>query len=574
MYVTGKPERDLFSTHLMRVLIIGPLVADFNRQSTKTRNGQFRRPPAAIPANSGSLGGTALHGLFVAALRADLLRSPTRVILKSIRLPAARAAIRILLRAGWLAASLAAAFTFTSTFSHAADTLPRSVQQALLGANIPPGSVAIVVQELGRAQPALAHNADSAMNPASTMKLLTSFAALELLGPAYTWKTEFFASGALRNGVLEGDLLIKGYGDPKLTVENFWLALRKLRAIGVREIRGDLVLDRSWFEAVDADSARFDNEPLRPYNVVPDALLLNFKAVRFTFVPNTATRTVSITHEPPMAQLEIVPQLRLTEGECGDWRAGLKPDFRTEGGAVRASFAGTYPGACAEQTWNVSLFSHPNYVYGVFKQMWHESGGTISGRVREGTKPAAAQLLFALASPSLAEVVRDINKFSNNVMARQLFLTLSAEILKQPARNERSFEVVHSWLTQRALPLPGLAMDNGSGLSRTERISAGGMARLLEAAFQSAVMPEFIASLPLVALDGTMRRRLKFDSVAGKAHIKTGSLADANTMAGYVLDQNGRRHAVVFFINHANARQGRAAQDALLKWVYESTPAR
>jgi D-alanyl-D-alanine carboxypeptidase/D-alanyl-D-alanine-endopeptidase (penicillin-binding protein 4) len=181
--------------------------------------------------------------------------------------------------------------------------------------------------------------------------------------------------------------------------------------------------------------------------------------------------------------------------------------------------------------------------------------------------------LVATESPSLSEVVRDINKFSNNVMARQLFLTLSAQTLTPPGRNDRSFEVVQSWLSQRALVLPGLVMENGSGLSRAERISASGMARLLEAAFQSAVMPEFMASLPLVAFDGTMRRRLKSDGVAGRAHIKTGSLADVRSIAGYVLDQNSRRHVVVFFINHANAARGQAAQDALLKWVHDSAAA-
>ena len=452
----------------------------------------------------------------------------------------------------------------------AADRLPRSIQQALAAANIPAGNVALFVQELGRPRADLVHNADTPMNPASTMKLVTSFAALELLGPTYSWKTEFLATVPVRNGVLEGDLVIKGYGDPKMTVENFWLALRKLRALGVREIRGDLVLDRSWFETGETDPTRFDNEPLRPYTVAPDALLVNVKSVRFQFVPNLANRTISVAYEPQMAQLEVAPQVRLTEGECGDWRAGLKADFRADGAAMRAGFSGTYPASCGERTWNVSLFSHPNYVFGVFKQLWQESGGSIRGKVRDGGAPPGSQLLFSTESPSLSEVVRDINKFSNNVMARQLFLSLSAETLKQPGRNDRSFEVVRSWLLQRGLDLPGLVMDNGSGLSRAERISAGGMARLLEAAFQSAVMPEFIASLPLVALDGTMRRRLKSESVAGRAHIKTGSLMDANTMAGYLLDQSGRRHVVVFFINHPNARQGQAAQDALLKWVYES----
>jgi D-alanyl-D-alanine carboxypeptidase/D-alanyl-D-alanine-endopeptidase (penicillin-binding protein 4) len=456
---------------------------------------------------------------------------------------------------------------------HAATPLPRPLQQALLAAGIPAANVAVLVQDTDRPHPSLSYNADVPMNPASTMKLVTSFAALELLGPTYSWKTEFFAAAPVLDGVLEGDLVIKGHGDPKMTIENFWLALRKLRALGVREIRGNLVLDRSWFEAVENDPTRFDNEPLRPYNVVPDALLVNFKAVRFQFVPNLQARSISVAYEPQMAQLEVAPHLRLTDGDCGDWRAGLKADFRGDGAAMRASFAGTYPASCGEKTWNVSLFSHADYIYGVFKQLWQELGGSIRGGVRDGIAPAGAQLLFATESPSLAEVVRDINKFSNNVMARQLFLTLSAQTLNQPGRNDRSFEVIQSWLAQRTLSLPGLVMENGSGLSRAERISAGGMARVLDAAFHSAVMPEFIASLPLVAFDGTMRRRLKSDGIAGRAHIKTGSLADVRSIAGYVLDRNGHRHMVVFFINHANANKGQAAQDALLKWVYEGAAA-
>jgi len=168
-----------------------------------------------------------------------------------------------------------------------------------------------------------------------------------------------------------------------------------------------------------------------------------------------------------------------------------------------------------------------------------------------------------------AELVRDINKFSNNVMARQLFLTLGAEVLKLPGRSDRSTQVLQSWLAEKKLDFPELILENGSGLSRQERISAQHMGRLLLEAWRSAVMPELMSSLPLVAYDGTMRRRLRFESIAGQAHIKTGSLSDARTLAGYVLDQRGQRHVVVLFINHANAAAGQPAQDALLQWVYE-----
>jgi len=230
-------------------------------------------------------------------------------------------------------------------------------------------------------------------------------------------------------------------------------------------------------------------------------------------------------------------------------------ELRSSDGVARVSFTGAMPLACGERYWNVALLAHREYVHGLFKQLWEDLGGSLRGGVRDGMAAAGAKPFAVIDSPSAAEVVRDVNKFSNNVMARQVFLTLSAATLKLPGRSDRSIRTIQSWLSARGLDLPELVMENGAGLSREERISAGGLGRLLLAAYRSPVMPEFIASLPLVAYDGTM---------------KTGSLADVASLAGYVLDRNGRRLALVFFVNHANANAAQPAQDALLRWAYES----
>jgi D-alanyl-D-alanine carboxypeptidase/D-alanyl-D-alanine-endopeptidase (penicillin-binding protein 4) len=451
-----------------------------------------------------------------------------------------------------------------------AEVLPPPIANALARANIPHSAVGLFVQDVDATKPALTFNAAQAMNPASTMKLVTTLAALELLGPAFTWRTEAYLGAPLQGDVLDGDLMLKGYGDPRLTIENFWLFVRSLRARGLREIRGDLVLDRSYFDTADHDPARFDNEPLRPYNVGADALLVNYKAVRFQFVPDQGQKTVSIVPEPRLAQLEIANSVRAADGACGDWRSGLRYDIQPNGASARVSFAGSMPASCGERYWNLALFTHPQYVHGVFRQLWEEMGGKLLGGVRGGTVPAGAKPFAAFESAAAAEIVRDMNKFSNNVMARQIFLTLSAETTKLPGRYDRSAQAVQSWLQGRGLDFPELVIENGSGLSRQERISAGNLGRLLLAAYRSSVMPEFIASMPLVAYDGTLRRRLRFESVAGQAHIKTGSLADVRSIAGFVLDRNGRRMAVVFIVNHANAGAGQAAQDAVLKWVFEA----
>ncbi len=449
-------------------------------------------------------------------------------------------------------------------------SLPPPVAQALATAKIPSGSVAVVVQEVGTPRAALAVNPAAPMNPASVMKLVTTYAALELLGPAYRWKTEAYAAGTLRDGVLEGDLVLKGYGDPKLDLEAFWILLRALRGKGLQTIRGDLVLDRSQFERAPGDAARFDGDAFRPYNVLPDALLVNFKSLRFAFAPDPERGAVRVYVEPRPPALDVVNVLKLAEGPCPEgsaFREMLKPTF--EPARQRAIFSGQYRTSCGEKDLNVALLEPNDHVAGMLRQLWPEMGGAWSGAVREGAAPAGARLLHTMESAALAEIVRDTNKFSNNVMARHLFLTLGAENGGAPANAAKASSAIKAWLASKRIAAPELVMENGSGLSRVERISAGNLAAMLQAAWQSPVMPEFISSMPVAGLDGTMRRRLKGEGVAGQAHIKTGLLSDTRAMAGFVLDRGGRRHVVVMIVNHASAHETQPAMDALLRWVYE-----
>lgn len=450
-----------------------------------------------------------------------------------------------------------------------ADELPPAVMQALKTAGIPVVATAAWVREVNAVQPRLALNAKAALNPASTMKLLTTYAALDLLGPAYVWKTEVHAVGPVTDGVLQGDLHLRGGGDPKLTYDQFGRLLRQIRARGIREIRGDLVLDRGAFAVANGDPARFDAQPMRPYNVAPDALLVNFKAITLQLIPDPQNKLLRVAMEPAPANLDLNNKIILGNGNaCGDWKERLRADVFAHGPTTRLVLTGVFPQSCEEQRWNIAVMDHPAFVLGVFQQLWAELGGSLSGGVRDGPVPVDARPVAVLPSPTLAEVVRDINKFSNNVMARQLFLTLGMEAGKRPASTEDADAAIRAWLDARGLALPELVLENGSGLSRRERISAEGLGRVLQAAWKSAVMPELIASLPVTATDGTMKRRLKQNGVAGQAHIKTGSLEGVRGIAGWVLDKSGRRWIVVFFVNHPNAAGAQAAQDALLDWVY------
>jgi len=434
--------------------------------------------------------------------------------------------------------------------------LPDTVSRALRDARVPPASVSIVVQELGTRRPALALNAGVSRNPASVMKLVTTYAALELLGPAYRWKTEAYLDGA--------DLVLKGRGDPKLNYESFWMLLRSIRARGVRDIRGDIVLDRSYFAS--AQYEPIDDQVFRPYNVLPDALLVNFKTVRFVFWPEDGK--VRMFHEPQLPGMEVVNALRLTDGACPEGRAFRERiDAGFDSKPPRAMFTGFYPVSCGERDLNVALHEPDDYVAAMVRALWTEMGGTWTGRVRDGAAGPNARLLYTHESEPLSEIVRDINKFSNNVMARQLFLTLAAELGGPPAHPEAAARAIRQWLTFKGIEAKELVLQNGSGLSRDERASAATLMALLQAAWRSPVMPELMASLPLAAADGTMRNRLHGEPASGNAHIKTGLLSDTRAIGGYVLDRGGRRYAVVMIANHPSAPQAEAAFDALLAWV-------
>jgi D-alanyl-D-alanine carboxypeptidase/D-alanyl-D-alanine-endopeptidase (penicillin-binding protein 4) len=449
-------------------------------------------------------------------------------------------------------------------FSARADGLPPEVLKALKTAQIPAASVGVVVQPVDTQAALVAHNSAQAMNPASVMKLVTTYAALDLLGPAYTWKTGAWSENPPVDGVLNGNLYLKGSGDPRFAIEHLWSLLRQLRVRGIRQIDGDIVLDRSVFNISTIDPGAFDDKPMRPYNVGPDGLLVNFRALTFALQPQAGQPR--LLAETPSDGLRVDNQLRSVDGGCGpNWKDLINTRLVADRNGAVLEFTGTYGLQCGERSLNLSPLTADAQVDGLIRALWRELGGSLNGRVRGGSLPAGARLIASNESAALADIVRDINKWSNNVMARQVFLTLGNDTA--PATPERARQRVNDWLAQRGLRFPELVLDNGSGLSRVERISAGSLNRLLQDAWASPVMPELLSSLPIVGIDGTMRKRLNGTSATGRAHIKTGTLDGVKAAAGYALDAQGRRYVVVFLINHPRSSLGGPAIDALLTWV-------
>ncbi len=442
--------------------------------------------------------------------------------------------------------------------------VPKPVADALKAAGVPLSAVAVVVEPAAVGAPIVSHRAAMPMNPASVMKLVTSYAALDLLGPAFTFRTDALLAGTLHDGVLEGDLVLRGGGDPKLTYERVWQLVHQLRARGLREIRGDVVLDRSYFAPFAYDPGRFDNEPRRAYNVAPDALLVNFDAIDFTFIP--AAGGVRVAAEPDLPNVKVASRIELTDGPCGAWRRNVRYDIEQVGLAASVVFSGTFAAECGERAWPLAILDAPGFFESVLRWTWSESGGRLAGRVRAGATPATARLFYRQPSEPLANLLRDMNKFSNNVMARHLFLALSAERHAGHGEAAEAAAIVRDWLAERGIDGGGLVLENGSGLSRAEQASAATLAALLRHAWSSGVMPELAASLPLYAVDGTFGRRAG-GAALGRAHLKGGTLTGVQAIAGYVLDGAGQRWIAVMMVNHPNAQAARPALDALVEWV-------
>ena len=440
--------------------------------------------------------------------------------------------------------------------------LPIELRQALALAQLPASALSLWVQAVDADQPRLSWGAQQALNPASLFKLATTLAALDLLGPAYSWSTPVWLAGPLRQGVLDGSLVIKGSGDPKLTLERLWLMLRRVRQSGVREIAGDIVLDRSAFARADGTPADFDGEPLKPYNVAADALLLAQRSLVYTFTPDLARGVAVVTAEPELAGLQVQAEVALSKLPCDDWRTALAA---TAADPARMRFAGRYPAACGERSWPLAYADPASFDARLLRALWQGLGGTLVGTVRDGAAPTSAPS-FTISSPPLAEVVRDINKFSNNAMAQQLFLTLGLT-QRGAGTPEASRAVLRQWLDAAASSGDALVIDNGSGLSRSTRISAQTLGRLLLRGWRGPQMPEWLASLPVAGVDGTARHSR---GAAGRAHLKTGSLNGVAGIAGIVHGGNGRRWAVVAVLQHPNAEAARPVLDAVLQVVLQA----
>ncbi len=477
---------------------------------------------------------------------------------------------------------LALATVLVAAFGSAHAQLPAPVAQVLAQQGLPEDALGVLV--LKGESVVLSHQADRPMQPASTMKLVTTLASLERLGPAFRGRTELRTTGTIDQGILRGNLILKGGADADLSGEDLENMLRALHYQGIRRIEGDLVLDRSvWQPArLDVGVPPFDEAPEAYYNVIPDALLVNKNMLQIDM--RSTNRRLKLAMQPELDRVGIGSNMTLIDADCAKWEDGWKlpTAVRQKDGRIKVLLHGTFPKDCA-RSYSINVLDRDDYIDRLFRQKWKELGGKFSGKTIEGAAPPESRLLAEHTSRSLPELVRDMNKPSDNLLARTLFLSLgslqadpAAGSFALPSSGETTFAradaAVREWMRAHRIDDTGFVIENGSGLSRTERITPQQMAYLLQAGLRSNWAPEFQASMPIAAIDGTLRRRLQGTAAAGRARLKTGTLRNVVALAGYVPDANGVPNVFVAMVNSEQAGngRGRAVLDALVDWVARS----
>ena len=466
------------------------------------------------------------------------------------------------------AALLVCLVSVLATSNAAQAILPDRLAKLLNEKGIPPSSISILIKEAGASIPLVSHLADRPRNPASTMKLLTTIAALDLLGPSYQWKTKIYLTGTLKAGTLKGDLVFKGSGDPWFVIERFWKLLKNLQAQGLKHIDGDLVIDDHLFDQSAIDTHTLDGKPYRAYNTSPSAALINYSYTKI--IVRSAHNGLTVLTEPPISTLQIKNKVHVLAGACNGRNGGITLAVTAHSNRTEVTVGGQYPPTCGEVILKRSVLPHNQYIYGLFRYLWEEMGGSLTGTFRKGTAAPGDIEFLSFPSVPLGQIVTYINKFSNNVMSRNLLLTLAAEHNGASAKPEQGVAVVQRWLNTQGLKLEALNMVNGAGLTRQARLTARGLADLLEHAYYSAFASEFKASLPLAGFDGTARRYFRDVATKGKLRLKTGRLKHVRAIAGFAETPDNKTWIVVILHHHSSTEPtpGFAVHENIVKWLY------
>jgi serine-type D-Ala-D-Ala carboxypeptidase/endopeptidase (penicillin-binding protein 4) len=453
-------------------------------------------------------------------------------------------------------------------FSVFAD-IPVEYKKIIEKYKFPSNSFTFVVKNLtNKSEPSVKHNEKKLFNSASLAKIISTFIAIDTLGPEFKWKSEFLHNGEIVGDTLNGDFIFKGRGDATFSISNLEESIRKIQRNGLKKIKGDLILDLSYFGMTSKEKV-FDNDPMRAYNVLPHPVVIQSNTMNFIF--SIDKNNLNIESNPELHNFDIKNNVKITKGRCIDWKSKLNYRAKKKDSKTTIIFDGNYSRNCGVKEFDLSVLDNNEYFYQIFKKIWNSNGGEFDGHLDVTYMQGINwQFLYRHTSKPLSVIVRDMNKYSLNLMARNIMLTVLAEDTDLLVLESSLNDYVHQWLEKNNLLHKGLFFENGAGLSRKSFLTSEQLLLLMQKIYYDPFMPEVLASFPISGIDGTLKRRMKYSSFKIFAHLKTGSMKNVNAIAGFLLDKNRDMKIFIFIINDKNAKDSQRFQEALIAEAFKS----
>jgi D-alanyl-D-alanine carboxypeptidase/D-alanyl-D-alanine-endopeptidase (penicillin-binding protein 4) len=413
-------------------------------------------------------------------------------------------------------------------------------------------SVSVVALPGGRV--VYAHNTLKPLLPASVMKIVTTAAALHYLNPEYRFKTEFLYDGQRKNNAIQGNLIIRGGGDPRLSTEHLWYVASQIKNSGINEVTGDLIVDAHFFDEFVRTPVELETEHTqRPYDAKLGALSLNFNSLAVHVLPgNNEGDALNVWLDPAPAYIYV-----RNTGKTSKWtkkrRRNIISVYRTksDSGKVEIRVNGKLPISVRERILRLNIDNPMRYTAETFRALLLEAGVQIHGETKIVFTNVDANKLYEHVSQNLSLILKELNTFSNNFTAEQIVKTIAAERFGTPGSHAEGLRLIKDFLQISNVNTENIVLIDGSGLSRTNRFTTQAMTDLLSAMFSRFdIGPDFIAALRVMGIGNILSQRLANSPARGKIRAKTGTLNGVSTLAGYVESSSGKMFGYALFLNN------------------------
>jgi D-alanyl-D-alanine carboxypeptidase/D-alanyl-D-alanine-endopeptidase (penicillin-binding protein 4) len=443
-----------------------------------------------------------------------------------------------------------------SAYSQLNPSLTKEIDNALTARCLDSSKTAASVVEIPTGKVVYTRNVNQPLMPASILKIVTTAAALNYLGPEYRFTTQFLHTGRRVGDVIQGDLVVRGGGDPKLSSEQLWLIATRIKASGISEVTGKLVIDTHFFDNYDRAPA-WDEEEVsqRAYNAKLSAFSINFNTISVHVLPGASVGTpLNVWLEPTPLYMRINNLGKTLRG--GKYTVSVRRG-EDQGSEVEIQVRGNLPVGAKESVIYLNVDNPTRYAAEAFRAFLQQVGVKINGVTQVVSTPVEGKELYSYTSPPLSLILKDLNTYSNNFMAEQILKTIAADRYGVPGSHAEGLKMISDFLHLRGISTDGVVLADGSGLSRKNRFTAKAMTDLLTAMYlRFDTGPDFLASLRVMGAYGVLSDRLSNSPAHGQIRAKTGTLSGVSALAGYVATPNGKLFAYALFENQNRCGHG------------------